>query len=160
MCTSELVRQRANEEFVLRTEWFTAAEVLRQATYNNGQVLALSGPRSPYKGKLGVIEEGALADLLLINGNPLEDISILTRPEQNLALIMKDGGDLQGPDRRQRTQDGPVAMPAEIRMKLHTLLPRLGRTSDDAVLSPTRAVSCHLYKGGISRRICGPNARC
>ena len=39
----------------------------------------------------GVIEEGAYADLLLINGNPLADISILTKPEENLALIMKDG---------------------------------------------------------------------
>jgi len=38
-----------------------------------------------------VVEEGALADILLISGNPLEDISILTKPEENLALIMKDG---------------------------------------------------------------------
>ena len=48
-------------------------------------------PRNPYPSKLGVIEEGAYADLLLINGNPLEDIAILTKPEENLALIMKDG---------------------------------------------------------------------
>ena len=53
--------------------------------------MALSGPRNPYPGKLGVIEEGAYADLLLVNGNPLEDISILTRPQETLALIMKDG---------------------------------------------------------------------
>jgi len=38
-----------------------------------------------------VIEEGALADILLINGDPLQDISILTDPEANLALIMKGG---------------------------------------------------------------------
>jgi imidazolonepropionase-like amidohydrolase len=38
-----------------------------------------------------VIEEGAYADLLLINGNPLEDITVLTTPDENLALIMKDG---------------------------------------------------------------------
>jgi imidazolonepropionase-like amidohydrolase len=38
-----------------------------------------------------VIEEGAYADILLINGNPLEDISVLTNPDKNLALIMKDG---------------------------------------------------------------------
>ncbi|MCI0366533.1 MAG: amidohydrolase family protein [Phycisphaerales bacterium] len=82
---------RANEEFVHRSKWFTPAEILKQATYNNGQVMAMSGPRSPYKGKLGVIEEGALADVLLINGNPLEDLSILTKPEQNLALIIKTG---------------------------------------------------------------------
>ena len=83
--------KRINEEFVLRTKWFTPAEILRQATANNAEMLAMSGLRSPYKGKLGVIEEGALADLLLINGNPLEDISILTNHEENIALIMKDG---------------------------------------------------------------------
>jgi len=82
---------RINEEFVHRAKWFTPAEILRQATGNNGQILAMSGLRSPYKGKLGVIQEGALADLLLINGNPLEDISILTSHEENIALIMKDG---------------------------------------------------------------------
>jgi len=83
--------KRINDEFVLRTKWFTAAEVLRQATSRTAELLALSGPRDPYPGKKGVIEEGAYADLLLINGDPLKDISILTKPEENLALIMKDG---------------------------------------------------------------------
>lgn len=95
--------KNANEEFVLRTKWFTPAEIMKQATYNNGQLFALSGPRNPYPGKLGVIEEGALADLLLINGNPLQDISILTKPEENLTLIMKDGKiykNLLGPARK------------------------------------------------------------
>lgn len=78
-------------EFTLRTEWFSNAEILKQATSINAEVLELSGPRNPYPGKLGVIEQGAYADLLLINGNPLEDLSILTKPEENLALIMKDG---------------------------------------------------------------------
>jgi len=82
---------RMNEEFVHRTQWFTSSEILRQATSVNAELMALSGKRNPYPGKLGVIEEGAYADLLLINGNPLEDISILTRPEENIALIMKDG---------------------------------------------------------------------
>ncbi|APZ91582.1 hypothetical protein Fuma_01171 [Fuerstiella marisgermanici] len=40
---------------------------------------------------LGVIEEGAYADILLIDGNPLEDIEVLTEPKKNLALIMKGG---------------------------------------------------------------------
>lgn len=78
-------------EFVERTAWFTPAEVLKQATSLSGELLQLSGPRSPYPGKIGVIEKGALADLLLINGNPLEDISILRDHEANLALIMKGG---------------------------------------------------------------------
>jgi imidazolonepropionase-like amidohydrolase len=78
-------------EFTLRSSWFSNAEILQQATSINAEVLELSGPRNPYPGKLGVIENGAYADLLLINGNPLEDISILTKPEESLALIMKDG---------------------------------------------------------------------
>jgi len=84
--------RRINEEFTFRAEWFTPAEILRQATSKGGELLAMSGPKNPYKeGPLGVIEVGAYADLLLINGNPLEDISILTNPGENLALIMKDG---------------------------------------------------------------------
>ncbi len=83
--------ERINEEFVFRTQWFDNAEILKQATYNNAQILAMSGERSPYKGRLGVIEEVALADLLLINGNPLEDISILKAYKKNIQLIMKDG---------------------------------------------------------------------
>ncbi len=59
-------------------------------TYNNAQLLAMAEERSPYKGKLGIIEEDAFADLLLIKGNPLEDISILTNYQENIALIMKD----------------------------------------------------------------------
>jgi imidazolonepropionase-like amidohydrolase len=86
----EMVK-RINDEFEYRTKWFSNFEVLRQATSTTAQLLTLSGPRNPYPGKLGVIEEGAYADLLLINGNPLEDISVLTKPEENLSLIMKDG---------------------------------------------------------------------
>jgi len=78
-------------EFTLRSGWFSNAEILKQATSVNAEALELSGPRNPYPGKLGVIEEGAYADLLLINGNPIADIEILTNPEDNLALIMKDG---------------------------------------------------------------------
>ena len=54
-------------------------------------MLARSGPRNPYPGMLGVIAEGAYADLLLINGDPLKDLSVLEHPETSLALIMKDG---------------------------------------------------------------------
>jgi imidazolonepropionase-like amidohydrolase len=80
-----------SEEFAARTRWFTALEILRQATSINGELLALSGPRFGYPGKLGVLEEGAMADLLLVDGNPLEDVGLLGRPEQTLALILKDG---------------------------------------------------------------------
>jgi imidazolonepropionase-like amidohydrolase len=52
----------------------------------------MSGPRNPYGDTpIGVIEAGAYADLLIMEGNPLEDISVLTQPETNLSVIMKDG---------------------------------------------------------------------
>ena len=61
------------------------------ATATNAELLALSGPRNPYPGKLGVVEEGALADLLLVDGNPLEDIKLVADPAKNFVVIMKDG---------------------------------------------------------------------
>lgn len=79
-----------SEEFTLRTRWFKPAEILRQATSKAGELLALSGPRNPY-GTLGVIRQGAVADILVVDGDPLEDISVLANPSQNLRLIMKDG---------------------------------------------------------------------
>jgi imidazolonepropionase-like amidohydrolase len=71
--------------------WFTPAEALAQATGTNAQLLALSGKRNPYAGKLGVVEEGALADLLLVDGNPLEKIALVADPARNFQVIMKDG---------------------------------------------------------------------
>ena len=73
------------------TRWFTPAEALTMATSTNGELLALSGPRNPYPGKLGVVEEGALADLLLVDGNPLQDISLVANPASKFLVIMKDG---------------------------------------------------------------------
>ena len=78
-------------ELTNRLPWFTPAEILKQATANNAELLSWSGPRNPYPGKLGVIEEDAYADLLLVNGNPLEDLTLFNKPEENLVLIMKDG---------------------------------------------------------------------
>ncbi|HEY9888185.1 MAG TPA: hypothetical protein V6D02_07270, partial [Candidatus Obscuribacterales bacterium] len=52
---------------------------------------ALSGPRNPYPGKLGVVEVDALADLLLVDGNPLENIELIADPANNFLVIMKDG---------------------------------------------------------------------
>jgi imidazolonepropionase-like amidohydrolase len=71
--------------------WFTPAEALAQATSTNARLLALSGKRNPYPGKLGVVEEGALADLLLVDGNPLENIALVADPDRNFRVIMKDG---------------------------------------------------------------------
>jgi imidazolonepropionase-like amidohydrolase len=71
--------------------WYTPAEVLKIATADNAELLALSGPRNPYPGKLGVVEEGALADLLLVDGDPVADIRLVENPEKNFLVIMKDG---------------------------------------------------------------------
>ena len=53
--------------------------------------IALCGYINPYPGKLGVVEEGALADLLLVDGNPLENIRLIEEPDKNFLVIMKDG---------------------------------------------------------------------
>jgi imidazolonepropionase-like amidohydrolase len=88
-----------------RTQTFDSNfEVLKQLTSTAGKLLALSGPRNPYgDGSQGVIEEGAYADLLLVDGNPLEDISVIGgaeawfdadpewKPIEALRLVMKDG---------------------------------------------------------------------
>jgi imidazolonepropionase-like amidohydrolase len=73
------------------TRWLTPAEVLTMATATNAELLAMSGPRNPYPGPLGVVEEGAIADLILVDGDPLEDISLLARPHAAFVVITKDG---------------------------------------------------------------------
>lgn len=72
-------------------KWYTAAEALKMATSINAELLSLSGLRSPYAGKLGVVEEGALADLLLVNGDPIENLELVAEPETSFVVIMKDG---------------------------------------------------------------------
>lgn len=71
--------------------WYTPFEILKMATSTNGQLLAMSGPRNPYPYQLGVIEAGAYADILLVDGNPLQNIRLLEDPGKNIVLIMKDG---------------------------------------------------------------------
>jgi len=73
------------------TKWYTPHEALKMATYDNAQLLKLCGPRDPYPGALGVVAEGALADLLLVDGNPLEDIDLVASPGKHFSLIMKNG---------------------------------------------------------------------
>lgn len=73
-------------------KWFTPYEVLKMITYDNAQLLALSGKRSPYReGKLGILEEGAYADMILVDGNPLKDLNVMVDYEKNFLLIIKDG---------------------------------------------------------------------
>ena len=88
---SESNARRQTNLLSAMTRWFTPAEALRMATATNGELLALSGLRSPYVGKLGVVEQGALADLLLVDGDPLSDIRLIEDPDRNFLVIMKDG---------------------------------------------------------------------
>lgn len=80
-----------NRLLVQLKDWFTPAEIVKMVTYDNAQLLALSGPRTPYPGTLGIVSEGALADLLLVDGNPLADLDLLANPERSFVVIMKDG---------------------------------------------------------------------
>jgi len=72
--------------------WFTPYEILKMVTSTNAEVIYLSGPRNSYQdGPLGVIEVGAYADMLLVDGNPLENIDLVADPDKNFVVIMKDG---------------------------------------------------------------------
>jgi imidazolonepropionase-like amidohydrolase len=73
------------------SNWYKNAEVLQMATSGNAQLLELSNMRNPYPGKLGVIETGALADLVVVDGNPTEDLTLVENPQKNFLAIMKDG---------------------------------------------------------------------
>ena len=72
------------------SEWYSPGEILIMATGTAGELLQLSGTRNPYPGDLGVVKEGAFADLLLVDGNPLEDVKVVGQLE-NLRVIIKDG---------------------------------------------------------------------
>jgi imidazolonepropionase-like amidohydrolase len=72
-------------------KWYTPYEALKMATYDNAQLLKMSGPRDPYPGELGVVKEGALADLILVDGNPLENLDLVADADRNFVVIMKDG---------------------------------------------------------------------
>jgi imidazolonepropionase-like amidohydrolase len=88
---SEALANRQGAQLAKLVRWYTPAEILAMATSVNGELLRLSGPRNPYPGRLGLVEEGALADLLLVDGNPLDDISLIADPARNFKIIMKDG---------------------------------------------------------------------
>ncbi len=80
-----------NARLVSLERWYTPGEVLRIATGDNGALLELTGERNPYRKPLGVVAEGALADLLLVDGDPTVDLSLIKRPESSFVLIMKNG---------------------------------------------------------------------
>ena len=99
---SAALARRQGELLASLGKWYTPAEALIMATSTNAQLLALSGERNPYRGRLGVVEVGALADLLLVDGDPLSDLNLIAQP-QNFRVIVKDGRIYKNTIRR----DGP-----------------------------------------------------
>lgn len=71
-------------EFGIRAEVFSNLEILQQVTGNNAVVLNA-------RGDIGEITEGCFADIILVDGNPLDDISVLAADGANLPVIMKGG---------------------------------------------------------------------
>jgi imidazolonepropionase-like amidohydrolase len=83
--------QNFRQEFAYRNDVFTPIEQMQQVTGNNCEILELSGWKNPYPhGDLRVMKEGAYADILLIDGDPTQDIRLLMVSD-NIDLIMKDG---------------------------------------------------------------------
>jgi imidazolonepropionase-like amidohydrolase len=82
---------RRGAQLASLVRWYDPADVLKMATSDNAALLAMSGPRNPYPGKLGAVEEGALADLLVVDGDPIANIKLIEDPDKNFKLIMKDG---------------------------------------------------------------------
>lgn len=87
---SQALAQQQGAILASLIQWYTPAEALAMATGTNAEMLTLSGERNPYPGKLGVVEQGALADLLLVDGNPLENLDLVANPD-NFLVIMKGG---------------------------------------------------------------------
>jgi imidazolonepropionase-like amidohydrolase len=73
-----------SREFALRARVLPPLEVLRAATLVNARILGREG-------ELGVVAPGALADLLVVEGDPLADVTLLAEPEKSLALVMRGG---------------------------------------------------------------------
>ena len=82
---------RQGAQLAKLSRWFDNQEVLKMATSVNGELLRMCGERNQYPGKIGVVAEGALADLLLVDGNPLDNLGLIADPEKNFLVIMKDG---------------------------------------------------------------------
>ncbi len=80
-----------NTDIPKLTRWMNSAQALKLVTHDNAQLLALSGLRNPYPGRQGVVMVGALADLLLVDGDPIANLQLMADPDKNFRVIMKDG---------------------------------------------------------------------
>lgn len=82
---------RQGTYLAMMTRWYSPAAALSMATAANAELLSMSGFSNPYPGKLGVVQPGALADLLLVEGDPLQTLELVADPDRNFRVIMKDG---------------------------------------------------------------------
>ena len=101
--TRSYYRQHIDHEKYSAGAWFGNLYALQGLTSRAGRLASLTGPHNPYPGKIGVIEVDALADLLIVDGNPLKNMSAIGASEKwfdapkrgedvaNIRLIMKDG---------------------------------------------------------------------
>ena len=87
----EHLATRQGAQLAKLKRWYQPLEILKMATSINAELCAMSGPRNPYPGKLGVIEAGAYADMIIVNGNPLENIDLIAQSDEAFAVIMKEG---------------------------------------------------------------------
>lgn len=78
------MQRRQNEEFAIRTQVVSNADVIRQATVNAADLFNMAD-------RIGRVEEGFDADLIVLDGNPLEDIGVLVAPLDHLELVMREG---------------------------------------------------------------------
>ena len=125
--------ERQGAQLAKLTRYFEPWEVLKIATSQNYEIFKRSGPRDPYPGDNGVVREGAYADLLLVDGNPLENIELIADPHRNFVIIMKDGCYLQ-------EHVGIVGryVSAKIICELNRWRPRSLRAADVKKTTPTR----------------------
>ncbi len=83
------MHRHQSEEFVIRSRIMTPREVIRHATVNAAQICGMAG-------EIGVIAPGARGDLIVVDGNPLKDITLLTGQGRHMPLILKDGVIVKG----------------------------------------------------------------
>ncbi len=79
-----ILHEDQSSEFRIRAEIMKPEDIFRQAT-------SLAAELFRMEGEVGTVEPGARADLLIVDGNPLEDLSLMEGQGQHMMLIMKDG---------------------------------------------------------------------
>jgi imidazolonepropionase-like amidohydrolase len=86
------IAPRQSEMAARLGDYYSNVDALRMLTSGNAELFRLAGERDPYReAPFGVIAEGAWADVLLVDGNPIEDLNLLADPGKNLSVIVKNG---------------------------------------------------------------------